>query len=351
MAKTKRITKKKTIYTELPFYKKWSTYIYIVGVLLITFLIYIIYRVQISDRKLFTLSFVPLLLGIIYENKRLSTDWKIIALKIFGSLIFSFFAFLPGKHERNYDFENHIEAWPFYFIAIFVFISLIFHDKKVVPKLTEGITLIQSISIIYWIFDYNFLEDINLFSLTLISIAFLISFYSLIHAFTYISLSRNHRLYLSLWSSIIMVIFAVEHIFNVFNSKNIEDTDVVNGSLLTLQYFILGVSSMYILQNLLMVVVYLPSKNSFYDQAHMKDIKEMNKTHIERYSDKQVTKIDSILTFIYCSSFYFINFKYQIIPRQTAIWIIILSLPYLIYLKEKIFTNEILKTSPESFRD
>ena len=189
MAKPKRITKKKTIYTELPFYKKWSTYIYIVSVLLITFLIYIIYRAQISDRKLFTLSFVPLLLGIIYETKRLSTDWKIIALKILGSLIFSFFAFLPGKHERNYDFENHIESWPFYFIAIFVFISLIFHDKKVVPKLTEGITLIQSISIIYWILDYNFLEDINLFSLTLISIAFLISFYSLIHAFTYISLS------------------------------------------------------------------------------------------------------------------------------------------------------------------
>jgi len=77
----------------------------------------------------------------------------------------------------------------------------------------------------------------------------------------------------------------------------------------------------------------------------------MNKTHIVRYSDKQVTKIDSILTFIYCSSFYFINFKYQIIPRQTAIWIIIISLPYLIYLKEKIFTNGILEASPESFRD
>jgi hypothetical protein len=345
MAKAKRIPRKKTIYIELPFYKKWSTYIYITCVLLTAFLIYIIYRAQISDRKLFTLSFVPLLLGIIYENKRLSSDWKIIALKILGSLIFSFFAFLPGKHEENYNFEDHIEAWPFYFIAIFVFISLIFHDKKVVPKLTEGITLIQSISIIYWIYDYDFLIDMNIFSLTLISIVFLISFYSLIHAFTYISLSRNHRLYLSIWSSIIMIIFAVEHIFNVFNSKNIEDADVVNGSLLTLQYFILGVSSMYILQNLLMVAVYLPSKNSFYDQAHMKDIKEMNKTHIERYSDKQVTKIDSLLTFIYCSSFYFINFKYQIIPRQTAIWIIILILPYLIFLKGKIFPKKVSEVS------
>jgi hypothetical protein len=339
MTKGRKTVKKKIIRVELPFYKKWSTYIYIISFFLTIFLIYIIYRVQISDKKLFTLSFISLLLGIIYENKRLSTDWKIIALKILGSLIFSFFAFLPEKHERNYNFESHIAAWPFYFLAIFIFISVIFHDKKVVPKLTEGITLIQSISLIYWIFDYNFFENLNLFSSVLISISFLISFYSLIHAFTYIPLLRNHRLYLSIWSSIIMIIFATEHIFSVFNNINIEDTDVVNGSILTLQYFILGVSSMYILQNFFMLAEYMPSKNRFYDKAHMKDIKAMNKTHIERYSEKQVMKIDSFLCLLYCSSFYLINYKYQVIHRQTAIWIIILTLPYFIYLKEKIFSE------------
>ncbi|RXR18259.1 hypothetical protein EQG63_08290 [Flavobacterium amnicola] len=341
MTNKKKITKKKSIKVELPFYKKWSTYLYLIGGLLLIFLIYIIYRVQISDRKLFTLSFIPLLLGIIYENKRLSTDWKIIALKVLGSLIFSFLVFLPGKRERNYDFENHIEAWPFYFLAVFVLISVIIHDKKVVPKLTEGITLIQSISIIYWIFDYKFFENINLFSSILISVSFLISLYSLIHAFTYITLSRNARLYLSIWSSIIMIIFAVEHIFRVFDSPNIEETNILNGSIITLQYFLLGVSSMYILQNFFMLAEYLPSKNRFYDKEHLKDIKTMTKTHIERYSDKQVMKLDSLFCLLYSSSLYFINFKYQIIPRQTAIWVIILTFPYIIYLKEKIFPQEI----------
>ena len=137
----------------------------------------------------------------------------------------------------------------------------------------------------------------------------------------------------------IMIIFATEHIFSVFNSQNIEDTDAVNGSILTLEYFILGISSMYILQNFLMVTEYLPSRNRFYDKTHMKDIKAMNKTHIERYSEKQVMKFDSSLCLLYCSSFYFINYKYQIIHRQTAIWIIILTLPYFVYLKEKIYSE------------
>ena len=337
MPERKKTIKKNRIKVELPIHKKWSTYFYLLGFFLLLFLIYIIYRVQISERKLFTLSFIPLLLGIIYENKRLSTDWKIIALKILGSLILSFFAFLPGKHERNYIFENHIEAWPFTFLAFFILISVIFHDKKVVPKLTEGITLIQSISIIYWIFDFNLFDNLNVFSLSLISISFLISFYSLVHAFTYIPLSRNHRLYLSIWSSIIMIIFATEHIFSVFNNQNIEDKDTLNGSILTLEYFILGISSMYILQNFFMLAEYLPSRNRFYDKIHMTSIKAMNKTHIERYSEKQVLKFDSFICLLYCSTFYLINYKYQIMHRQTAIWIVILTLPYFIYLKEKIF--------------
>lgn len=337
MTKKKITVKKKPIKYELPFYKKWLTYLYLVGGLLSLFLIYIIYRAQISDRKLFTLSFIPLLLGIVYENKRLSTGWLIISLKALGSLVFSFLVFLPGKKESNYNFENHIEAWPFYFLAFFVLISVIIHDKKVVPKLSEGITLIQSISIIYWLFDYNFFENTNPFSLTLISLAVLISLFSLIHAFTYIPLGRNTRLYLSIWSSIIMIIFAVEHIFRVFNSKNIEDADIVNGSLITIQYFILGVSSMYILQNFFMLATYIPSKNRFYDKEHLKDITAMNKTHVERYSNIQVLKMDSFFCLLYASFSYFLNYKYQIAPRYTAIWIVILTFPYIIYLKEKIF--------------
>jgi hypothetical protein len=331
-------TKKKTIRNkfESPFYKKWSTYFYLIGFLFLVLLIYIIFRISISDRKLLSMSFIPLFLGIIYENKRLSTDWKIIALKAFGALIFSFFAFLPGKREINYDIDNHIQMWPFTFLAIFVFISVVVHNKKIIPKLTEGITLIQSISIIYWLYDLNIFDFDNTFLIVLLGIPVLISLYSLLHAFTYISINRNTRLFLSIWSSIIMIIFAADHIFRVFNSPEIEETTIINGILITIQYFILGVSSMYILQNFFMLVEYLPGKNRFYGKEHMKDIRTMNKTHIERYSDKQVMIFDSIFCLFFCLTIYFINSKYQLIPRHTAIWIVFLTFPIILNIKNKI---------------
>lgn len=340
MTKKKKSVRKKIVKPELPFYKRWSTYFYLIGGALLIFLTYIFYRISISDRKLFALSFIPLFLGVIYENKRLSTDWKIIALKAIGSFILSFFVFLPGKRERNYDFENHIEMWPFAFLAIFVFISVIIHDKKVIPKLTEGITLIQSISILYWIYDLDFFKNSNLFFDGLILISILISLYSVVHAFSYIPLKRNTRLFLSIWSSIIMIIFAIEHIFRVFNSPEIEETTTLNGLLITIQYFILGVSSMYILQNFFMLAEYLPSKNKFYGKEHMKDIRTMNKTHIERYSEKQVMIFDSIFCFIFCLTIYIINFKFQFIPRHTAIWLVFLIFPIILNIKNRIIKFE-----------
>jgi hypothetical protein len=45
-------------------------------------------------------------------------------------------------------------------------IFFIFIKEKVIPKLTEGITLIQSMSIIYWIIDFGVFETQNIFDLS-----------------------------------------------------------------------------------------------------------------------------------------------------------------------------------------
>ncbi len=340
MTAKKNTIREKKPKIELPFNKRWSIYLYLIGFSLLLLLIYIFFRISISDRKLLSISFIPLFLGIIYENKRLSTHWKVIALKALGALVLSFLAFLPGRRERNYDLDNHIQMWPFTFLAIFVFISVMVHDKKVIPKLTEGITLIQSISILYWLYDLNIFDFDNKFLIIFLTIPILISLYSLLHAFTYIPINRKAQLYLSIWSSIIMIIFAVEHIFRVFNSPEIEETTIINGFLITIQYFILGVSSMYILQNFFMLAEYLPSKNRFYGKEHMNDIRTMNNTHIERYSDKQVLILDSIFCLIFCLTIYYLNYKYQLVPRHTSIWIVFLTFPMVLNIKNKIFNVE-----------
>lgn len=138
------------------------------GVLAFLFFGYIFYTVYQSEKSLISITIIPLILGLIFENKRLSADRKAIALKILGGLLLSVFAFMPGKREKGYNFENHIEMWQYWFVFFFVVISMVYHEKKIVPKLTEGITLLQSISIIYWIIDIGFLNFDNAFAYILI---------------------------------------------------------------------------------------------------------------------------------------------------------------------------------------
>lgn len=244
------------------------------GIFASVFLGYVFYQTYQSERTLISIMIIPLILGIIFENKRLSTDWKTIALKILGALLLSIFAFLPGKKEQNYSFENHIEMWPYWFIFFFVLISMFYHEKKIVSKLTEGITLLQSISIIYWILDIGFLNFKNIFTYIIIGIGLIFCIISFIHAFSYIKLTRNARLFLSIWSSIIMIIFAYDYIYRVYNFDYFVDYKILNDGLNILQYFLLGVSLIYIFQNAYMLLVYLPDRHRWYGKKKCKILKK-----------------------------------------------------------------------------
>lgn len=316
---------------------KFTNTLLIVGsILALIFLGYIFYRTYQSERTLLSIMTIPLILGVVFENKRLSSDWKTIFLKILGALLLSLFAFSPGKKEQNYSFENHIEIWPYFFVFFFVLISVAYHDKKVVPKLTEGITLLQSVSIIYWIIDIGFLNVENIMAYILMTIGIIFSAMSLIHAFSYIKLTPGTRLFLSIWSSIIMMVFAIDYMYRVFNSNYFAGYEILNNGLNILQYFLLGVSLMYFLQNALMLLEYFPSRNRFYGKKHMNDIREMNQTHIERYSQNQVKISDSLMALIFSSGLYYWNYTFQILPGHTLIWLVFWIFPFIILIKEKV---------------
>ncbi|WP_394975163.1 hypothetical protein [uncultured Croceitalea sp.] len=315
-------------------YNKLNILLILGGIFIAAIFGYIIFCTHQSQKNLLSFTTIPLILGIIFENRRLSTDWKTILIKVVISLVLSFFAFLPARGERNYSLEIHIEMWPYFFIVFFVIASVIHHDKKIIPQLTEGITLLQSISIIYWIIDIGFLNFKNIFAYTLIVVGLIFCVISFIHAFSYIKLTRNSRLFLSVWSSIIMIVFAVDHIYRVYNFDYFVDYKILNDGLNILQYFLLGVSLIYIFQNAFMLFTYLPDRSSFYGKSKMNDIRKMNETHIKRYAVSQTKITDSLLALIFTAGIYFWNYKYQIMPRHTLIWLIFWFFPFVIWLKK-----------------
>lgn len=304
-----------------------TPFLIIAGVLGLALTIYIGYRASFSDRKLFSISLLALFAGLLFESIRVSGSWKTVLGIFVGTYLLSFFAFLPGKRERSYNFESHIEIWPYIFIFIFAIFFVVAYKDKVTVKLTEGITLLLSISLIYWAVDYGFTNYHNWFSISLMIIGLILSLFSIVNALTHLKLSRTNRLALSIWSTIILFAFAIDNIIRVFSNPDIESSYLSDGLYISLQYFLLGVSAVYIMQNYMLLVAFIPRKNGNYKS----DLKESKRDHIERFSDKQVNIGQSLFCILFTGTVYWLNHKYQILPRHTMIWLVLLTFPFILH--------------------
>lgn len=224
--------------------------------------------------------------------------------------------------------------WPYAFIFLYSTLFGVVYQKKVTIKLTEGITLLLSISVIYWAFDYGFMNYHNWFSISLMTMGSALTIFSVVHALTNIKLSRTNRLILSVWSTVISFAFAVDNIFRVLgNSKPRPSENLSSGLSIAIQFFLLGVSAIYIVQNFMMLAAFLPSKHGNY----WKDLKRNKKDHIERYSDKQVNTKHSIFCIAFTGTVYTLNHIYQFWPRHTMVWLVLFTFPFVV--KTEVFLN------------
>jgi hypothetical protein len=313
---------------------------WIVWLIPISLLIYGIIRMEHSQKPIIPISIIALISGIIYESKRISKNWAIVFYFILGSCGFSFFTFMPGKNEYIYNFESHLEIGTYAFILTFIIINISFNGEKVIPKLTEGITLLQSISVIYWVIDNGFISINNIFLKSILLIGLLFSLFSGIHAFTHTNLSKTNRLILSIWSSIIMLFFAVDNIFRVYLNESIENvSNSYLGIYIGLQYFLLGISSLYIAQNFFMLFGFFPRRGAFFNSQYFRELRDLKSDHIERYSDLQVSISHSLICLTFSSSIFIINYIFQIIPGNMAIWSVFFATPFTIKLIDNIKKN------------
>ena len=297
--------------------------------LIILFTIYIIYRAQHCEVSLFSVSLIALFAGLFCEILRISDNWKDEFYRFVGSYFVSFIAFLPGKHESHYRFENHIFLWPYYFLFIYTLFSVFAHRNKVTAKLTEGSTLVLSISFIYWILDYGFENIDNWFVKILLIIGLVFTLFSYLNALTNIHLSKKNRLILSLGSTIIMLAFAIDNIIRVYKYPAIESTTFLTDELyIGFKYFLLGISAVYILNNLMLLTLFLPEKKVKY-QKTLSDAKE---AHLNRYSENQVHIGHAIFAISYTVILYVLNYNLKILPRHTMIWFVFLTFPLILNL-------------------
>jgi hypothetical protein len=304
----------------------------IIGILLLPLTIYIFYRITISHSRLLPISVISIILGAIIESKRLSDKWaEVFGIAIF-SFIFSFLSFLPGDHETVYNFETHVKIWPYTFLFFFIIISIVINKEKVIPRLSEGITLIMSVAIIYWVLDHGYFNTSSVLLKTIMIIGFFVAGFSIVNAFLNIRLTKSLRLFLSIWTSIIMALLAIDNIYSVYQTGQIEDSVFsIDKVIIGLQYFLLGICSIYIVQNIMMILEFLPGKRRFFNKEYFKDLKVLKKDHINRYSENQSNILLSFICLILPGSFFILNNNLDLLPRNTAIWIVFLVFNRIVY--------------------
>ncbi|WP_152285595.1 hypothetical protein [Flavicella marina] len=269
---------------------------------------------------------VPIIAGISYENRKLSSDWKVLLLKIFSSIIIGMFAFIYDKQNGLITFSDRLQQSIEIFILAFVAISSFYHNKKTTLKLTEGNTLLYSLSFVYWIIAADFtIYNISILGISIISFPIM---YSIFHAITKTKLTNKSRLYLSIWSSAIILFFSINYLLKLSKNYNPENIFLNLG-----EFFILGVSLIYMFQNAVLILGYLlTDKNDELKQ-------ELNNKHISRYSSEQVNTKDSVIVIIFCGCVYSANFLLELTSSETLIWIVFIITPFLIKIKNLLKTK------------
>lgn len=297
------------------------------------FIVIIANKLISSERSLIPISVIAIISGVFYESIRITDNLKTVFYIALGALLFSFFAFMPGKHEKIYNFEDHIQLWPYVFMFLFILFSIFTNENKVTPKLTEGVSLIQSIAILYWVVDFGVLSTNNTVIMILLCLGAILSLFSILNAFTYIKITRTSRFILSLWCSLIMILFAADNIYSVYNSGEIETAiSLEEGLIIGLNYFLLGVCGIYIVQNILMVIGFLPGKGRFFNDLYFREVEELINKHIDRFSENQVNIYESVLCIFIVGLFFISNYYFNFLSRNIAIWVAFVVFPYIFFI-------------------
>lgn len=301
----------------------------VLAILLIALIIvsfFVLRKATQTEKEFIQLNFIALLLGLVFEYIRISGKWSLVLWTAIGSYAFSFVAFFPGKYEKEYIFENHLENWPYVFLGAFILVAMFSQYSKVTQRMHEGLTLLLTLSINYWIIANGYWGTGSVFVKVVIIVNALLSLITLFNAISYRELSREMRLTLSLWSTIVTLVLSIDNVLQLYRYRDIEHLATFSeAALVFFQYFLLGVSSIYIAQNAMMILAYLPGKQ------YRKSLKEANEEHLERFSKDQVDILDSLIVIVASVIGFSLNYFYHFLPVNFLIWAMIVIIPLMIY--------------------
>lgn len=262
--------------------------------------------------------------GCSWELYRITGAIQRVVKYVGGALILSALITLGSeKNDRSLSLDEMLFFWPFVFAVTFFVIVLATFQREYTVRLRETDTMLHTIAA--WYLLLEFLSDvpsIPFFALLLLPF----SIHSLWHAYSHRSLTTKDRLWLSVWSTMVMLVLGTVYLVGIFQrplgEAFIHSSSALLVSYRALEWFLCGVAAAYIAQNFAMVFGYLPGKTRFFNAAYFREIKELSALHTERYESTQACKHRALLVSLTSITALALNSWFNLMNPFMAIWVL-----------------------------
>lgn len=296
--------------------------------IVIIFYFYLFYIAFESEQSLVPLTMIALVLGLIYQSFKITKSTKRIIIYLVISAFFSLFAFFPNENETTYIFTDHLASWVYCFLIGFLLIMSVEHEKQITMPFGEGLSLLFCLAFSYWLFEKYLLNFEFILTQVLSVIVLLVTAFSILHALFKIKHNQFSRFILSISTCVAIVVLSLDNLFQLMHQGDLSLNKTWTANfILLIQYFLLGISALFLFQNMMLLLQYLPNK---YTHSYFSDIKENTQTHIKRFSEDQISWIEGVLCLGISVFVYTLNYYLRIIPPNMCIWLVIFLCPLLI---------------------
>ena len=350
------LTTPKSSNTVNQFLKKRWFYVLLTLLLFSSWLLVSILLLRFNTKGI-PLSMLAILFGVIFELYRRIRDLQSVVILVLVCYLFSLAVFFPSKHELNYNIQEHIKVWPYFFMGAVLFGIGLVSRFSYRMELSEGGLLIQSLSMVYLFWDpdlFSVLYTQTSMGLALQMVWFIIAsilaLVSVFHAFSYQKMPRSIRLTLSIWSCLVMISLGIVQIVRLDRLPSVEST--INFGQATgvfLSYFLVGASLFYFIYNLSLILYFLPSRDRFFNKAYFSGVQQLTKDHIERVSTAQVYRWQAMLGVVIVAVIYIYNHNHPFLPRHTVIWAMLVLLPWGMQHLERIYQHNFSQKKDRNF--
>lgn len=280
-----------------------------------------------------TLTYVAFFLGTVLELRRIAGDWSSVALTMGLTFIASLlFSIIPHRKKGDYAsildrIQSDLRVLPLVFAFMFLAGILAQFHKKLTARLGEGTTLLHSLTLCYFLLEQGW--PLAFLGGTL---GFTAMCYSVTHALSKIEITPDHRLGLSLWSSLTMTVFGVVYVREILQMGTVDqlmhENQLWDAVFVFFKYLLLGSAGPYIAQNFVMLLGYLPEKpRQFLSEGHLQRIKTLNQSHIDRYSVDQIDHREAIAVLVLAGGGLLANLSFKFVAPTLAIWLCFAVVP------------------------